>query len=57
MRRESWEVGEKIEGWIAELLSALGEIRISECKEREYALEKVKRVYEKAKSLEFMRIK
>ena len=30
MKRESWEVGEKTEGWIAELLSALGEIRISE---------------------------
>ena len=29
MRRESWEE-EKTEGWIAELLSALGEIRISE---------------------------
>ena len=25
---------EKTESWIAELLSALGEIRISECKER-----------------------
>ena len=34
MRRESWEVKEKTESRIAELLSALGEIRISECKER-----------------------
>ena len=30
MRGENWEVGEKTEGWIAELLSDLGEIRISE---------------------------
>ena len=30
MRRESWEVGEKTESWIAELLSALGEIRKDE---------------------------
>ena len=30
MRRESWEVGEKTESWIAELLSYWGEIRISE---------------------------
>ena len=38
MRRESWEVEEKTEGWIAELLSDLGEIRKDECKEREEAL-------------------
>ena len=30
MRRESWEVGEKTKSRIAELLSALREIRISE---------------------------
>ena len=36
-------VGEKTEGWIAELLSDLGEIRKDECKEREYALEKARR--------------
>ena len=30
MRRESWEVGEKTESRIAESLSDLGEIRISE---------------------------
>ena len=29
MRRESWEVGEKTESWIAELLSDLGKIRIN----------------------------
>ena len=43
MRRESWEVGEKTESWIAELLSDLGEIRKDECKEREDALEKARR--------------
>ena len=43
MRRESWEVEEKTEGWITELLSALGKIRKDECKEREDALEKARR--------------
>ena len=38
MRRESWEVEEKTESWIAELLSDLGEIRKDECKEREKML-------------------
>ena len=33
-------MGEKTAGWISELLSDLGEIRISECKEREEALER-----------------
>ena len=42
MRRERWEVEEKTESWIAELLSALGEIRKDECKEREEALEKAR---------------
>ena len=36
-------VSEKIEAWIAELLSALDEIRKVECKEREYASEKARR--------------
>ena len=40
MKRESWELGEKTAGWIAELLSDLGEIRKDECKEREEALER-----------------
>ena len=43
MRRESWEVGEKTESWIAELLSALGEIRKDEWKEREESLERARR--------------
>ena len=43
MRRESWEVEEKTESWIAELLSDLGEIRKDECKEREDALETARR--------------
>ena len=36
-------VGEKTEGWIAELLSDLGEIRKDECKEREESLERARR--------------
>ena len=36
-------VDEKTESWIAKLLSALGEIRKDECKEREEALEKARR--------------
>ena len=43
MRRESWEVEEKTEGWSAESLSDLGEIRKDECREREDALEKARR--------------